>query len=345
MSYPRPLEIELLDPTETLIENALETVKPSGRPLARFQILEAAAAKIGGFPISTLRHVNDQQEPDYLAPIAGVPGLLLNALSKTGIHPALCLAILSRPHLHAMERRSQGVYHTDFRLAQYLALRLQKCTHANFRLIDPACGTGILLVASTLHLSDNSKRLRDHLLAETLCGMDLSPLALRGARLALASLTSDVRVIRSMSSRLRQGDSLLSGLEAWKDIAPEGFDVVVGNPPWEKLRLTRHEWLKANGIKRHYGDEYAAGNLLNGLHVRRNEMSLYMSTLQSKYKLQGDGEHDLYKLFLELSLCIGRPGGEVALLLPGGVYSLTRYDCAPGIYFWFVLKGFPNRFR
>lgn len=318
MSYPRPLELELLDHAETLIENALGTVRPSGKPRARFQILETAAAQIGGFPVSTLRHANDRQEPDYLAPIADVPGLLLHALSKTGIHPSLCLAILSRPHLYAMERRSQGAYHTDFRLAQYLALHLQKRTQANFRLIDPACGTGILLVASALHLSGNSKRLRDHLLAETLCGMDLSPLALRGARLALASLTSDVCVIKSLSSRLRQGDSLLSGLDIWKDIAPDGFEVVVGNPPWEKLRLTRHEWLKANGIKRHYGDAYAAGSLLNGMHVRRNEMSLYMSTLQSKYKLQGDGERDLYKLFLELSLCIGRPGGEVALLLPGG---------------------------
>jgi len=318
MSYPRPLELELLEPSETLIENALRTVRPSGRPLARFQILEAAAAKIGGFPLSTLRNANDRQEPDYLAPIADVPSLLLHALSKTGINPSLCLAILSRPHLYAMERRSQGAYHTDFRLAQYLALRLEKRTQANFKLIDPACGAGILLVASVLCLSGNSKRLRNHLLAEAICGMDLSPLALRGARLALASLTNDGCVIKSMSGRLRQGDSLILGLEAWKDIAPGGFDVVVGNPPWEKLRLTRHEWLKANGVKRHYGDEYASGGLLNSMHVRRNEMSLYMSTLQSKYKLQGDGEHDLYKLFLELSLCIGRPGGEVALLLPGG---------------------------
>jgi len=47
-------------------------------------------------------------------------------------------------------------------------------------------------------------------------------------------------------------------------------------------------------------------------------MSQYMKSLQSKYNLQGNGEHDLYKLFLELSLCMARPGGEVAILLPGG---------------------------
>ena len=316
MSYPRPLELELLKPSETLIENALGIVKPAKRSLARFQILEAAAAKIGGFPLRALRSAEDSE--DYLAPLANVPVLLLKTLSKTGIHPSLCLAILSQPRLYAMERRSQGVYYTDFRLAQYLASRLQNRTKANFRLIDPACGTGVLLVASAIHFSDNSKRLRDHLLAEVLCGMDLSPLALRGARLALASLTSDGCVIKSMSGRLREGDSLLSGIEAWKDVAPGGFNVVVGNPPWEKLRLTRHEWLKANGIKRHYGDEYVTESLLSGIHARRNRMSLYMRTLQSRYKLQGNGEHDLYKLFLELSLCMARPGGEVAILLPGG---------------------------
>jgi hypothetical protein len=36
-------------------------------------------------------------------------------------------------------------------------------------------------------------------------------------------------------------------------MAPEGYDAVIGNPPWEKVKLSRHEFLKYSGAKRHYG--------------------------------------------------------------------------------------------
>src|SRR5690606_38494077 len=79
-----------------------------------------------------------------------------DAIERSPIHPALALSALAREALHERNRKNTGAYHTDFRLALRLAqLAAPKLTHES-KVIDPACGAGILLAALT----------------QAVCGMD-----------------------------------------------------------------------------------------------------------------------------------------------------------------------------
>jgi len=116
-----------------------------------------------------------------------------------------------------------------------------------------------------------------------------------------------------MQARWRCHDSLFQGEEE-----SEKYDVVIGNPPWEKVKLTRHEFLKANGACRHYGSDYA-GIDHGSFAQHRTDVSRYGALLATRYPLLGTGEPDLYKAFLELFLRLVRPGGAVSVLVPAGL--------------------------
>ena len=50
----------------------------------------------------------------------------------------------------------------------------------------------------------------------------------------------------------RVQDSLIAEPLFWKELSNDGFDFVIANPPWEKLKLTKHEYQKDKGVERHY---------------------------------------------------------------------------------------------
>ena len=116
-----------------------------------------------------------------------------------------------------------------------------------------------------------------------------------------------------MVSRWRCHDSLLVDNAPWGE-----FDVVLGNPPWEKIKLTRHEFVKANGGARHYGDDYAK---LDGdvFASQRADVARYGNALAVRYPLLGRGEPDLYKAFLEVFLKLARQQGCISVLVPAGL--------------------------
>jgi hypothetical protein len=234
-------------------------------------------------------------------------------MTKAPIAPALALAALARPALTAAERRTSGAYSTDFRLARYLAEGAAPRLVAGAQVIDPAAGTGILLVAASLVACGDDRRRRAAWLAESVTAWDRSAEALRGARLALASLTDDLDAVEAMVARWRAHDSL--GVER---AACAGYDVVLGNPPFEKLKLTRHEFLKAGGGARHYGDDYRGLDDARFI-AEREDVGRYAEDLARRYPLLGRGEPDLYKAFLELFLRLARPRGCVAALVPAGL--------------------------
>ena len=125
--------------------------------------------------------------------------------------------------------------------------------------------------------------------------------------------------IKRLLSHLRQEDSLVQIGFLWKDIAPGGFDVIIGNPPWEKLKVSRHELLTAQGDERHYGAEYQTDFPDELLTNARKNIAEYTTYLDAMYDRQGKGERDLYKLFTELAIKLTRPGGRILLLVPAGL--------------------------
>jgi hypothetical protein len=72
-----------------------------------------------------------------------------------------------------------------------------------------------------------------------------------------------------------------------------GFDVVIGNPPWEMLR----------GERGTAGDSAALTSFARSSGV---------------YTWQGDGQANLYQLFLERAIALTRTAGRVAIVLPSG---------------------------
>jgi hypothetical protein len=80
-----------------------------------------------------------------------------------------------------------------------------------------------------------------------------------------------------------------------------GFDVVLGNPPWDVLRADT-------------GNDAARQRT-------RHEQTARLRFLRDAgiYRYQGGGHPNCYQLFLERALQLTRPGGRVAMILPSGL--------------------------
>lgn len=290
---------------------------------ARAQILEAASARIGGFDREgyfALRGVVPLYGLDLDEAARGV----VAALSRCPLPPPLALAALARPEQHIVAQKKAGAWYTDWRLAGFLVAAIEaRQGIPTPRILDPACGSGTLLVAAVLHLAGADRELRSLLLSRCVFGSDLDPAAIRGATLALASLTSDLAVVGALAHHLRCGDALVDSDGLWSDIGgPAGprFDILVGNPPWERLRITRHEHHATRGSETHYGDALPDDDdSVEALREARADMSAYVARLGELYEFQGTGDPDLYKLFTELAAGLLAEGGQLAWLLPGGI--------------------------
>ena len=301
-------------------EAAIEAVigQRSDGPELRLQLLEAVAARLGGFDLEAFQSRFDVTPIERPALLLDQAREVVKCLDHTGIHPALGLSALARETLDRTVRRARGAYHTDFRLAHFLAQGTKTKLYPGVRVLDPACGAGILLTAVSILACRSDRILASEWLRRSVYAADLSALALRGALLALAALTDDLDAVQAMRGNWRTQDSLLAPDEIWDSMARDGFDVVVANPPWEKVKLTRHEFIKARGGDRHYGASYT-GDALAGYESARSQKARLAGALVSRYPSLAHGEPDFYVAFTELVLRLTRVGGRGALIVPGGL--------------------------
>lgn len=317
MSAPRPIETDYLAAAEAALTSAVASLGDQDTYELRLQILEATAARFGGFDLGSFHkafgirpRISAAQLLDRAAPVAA-------AIERTPIHHALALSALAREALCEKDRKTTGAYHTDFRLAERLAqLAAPTLTHVS-KVVDPACGAGILLAALTSAVCGRDRSKTAHWIAHGVYAADLSPNSLRAALLSLSSFTDDLEALRVMRTRWYCGDSLTADRHVWAEMAPSGFDAVIGNPPWEKVKLSRHEFLKSSGTERHYGAEIEHLDETQFV-SQRNETARYARELLARYPDLGDGEPDLYVAFTDLFFSLCREGGVVAALIPGG---------------------------
>lgn len=310
----KSLEQRLLGPADQLLDQAAADVCPDIEQTdARLTVLEAAAAAVGGWHLEDFWDATNQDRSAMRSDPAPWADKVLASIADTPIPTALALSALSREIVTASQQRTTGAYYTDWRLAELLASTSVPAVRADGPWVDTACGSGVLLAAAAMQMPAGERR--DAVIRDKLAGADLSARALRGALLSVASLTGDLTAIRGFASRLLLQDSLRSST-SWDELAPSGAALVIGNPPWEKLKISRHELAKSQGAARAYGQSY--DNDVDLAH-HRSTLLTYIEQVATGTRLQGRGEHDLYKLFLELGMGIAAEGGILAMLLPAGL--------------------------
>jgi hypothetical protein len=140
-----------------------------------------------------------------------------------------------------------------------------------------------------------------------------------------------------------------------------GFDVVLGNPPWERIKLREKEFfaVRAPEIanaptaaqRRALIDRLSQSNPnLAAQYVgalRRSESEICFICNSERYPLTGKGDVNTYAVFAELTLSLVGRKGRVGLVVPSGIATDFTYreffgkimNCGKLVSFW----DFENR--
>ena len=114
-----------------------------------------------------------------------------------------------------------------------------------------------------------------------------------------------------------------------------GFDAVIGNPPWDRMKLQQVEWfasrrreiamaLRAADRKRMIAEFEKAGDPLVqdfALASERAAAAARVARSSGDYPLLARGDLNLYSLFVERAMTLVKPDGMVGLLVPSGIAS------------------------
>jgi Alw26I/Eco31I/Esp3I family type II restriction m6 adenine DNA methyltransferase len=273
------------------------------------------------------------------------------------------------------KRKQSGIYYTpeflvDHLVRATLGKKLEACKSPQealrLRVLDPACGSGTFLVRAFdefrhWYLVREKKNgnggsdgevpglpaFLDSVLENCIYGIDIDPRAARLAKLNLFLRAIDTPN-RLPKLKIIQKNSLLNdgGFRNSFEIARDfplvaeagGFDVIIGNPPWERFEIKTQEFFEQfdEGFK-DLGTKQAkkrAEELLTRAHIKQDwqiknaEYTALASHYQSAYKFQVDGARknmsghtDLYKLFTERAYQLAKEGGMVGLVVPSGIYT------------------------
>ena len=133
-----------------------------------------------------------------------------------------------------------------------------------------------------------------------------------------------------------------------------GFDVVVGNPPWNKVKFEMPSFLALHdpgiqglrsGIERDkqaeqlFKDKPWLRQEIEDIQERIEEQRKFFRT-ENGYSLQGSGDTDLYKLFCERYASVAGREGFMGVVLPRVAFL---NDGSRGFRRWFFKDCRPNR--
>lgn len=232
---------------------------------------------------------------------------------------------------------------------------------------DPACGSGAFLIRAYDAMDAHYKAvvhglggagfpreelgliedaIPDLILANNLYGVDLSREGVEITQLALWIRSARVgKTLMDLSKHIVHGNSLVTDPAVdphaldWAKAFPQvfavgGFSCIIGNPPWERVKLEEREFfgvgspeiaMAANAADRQ--------RLIEKLETENPDLYERYLTAQAgakrtldyvrrrdaQFPLTGKGDVNLYMLFAELASRIVEPQGRVGLLLPSGI--------------------------
>ena len=126
----------------------------------------------------------------------------------------------------------------------------------------------------------------------------------------------------------------------WQNARPEGgFDAVIGNPPWDRIKLQEVEWFATRSPDLARAPTAAARHAARHAAVRRlrdagdplaaafddakNRADQLGNVVRASghYPLLGGGDINLYSLFVERAMHLIKPDGLIGLLTPSGIYA------------------------
>ena len=122
----------------------------------------------------------------------------------------------------------------------------------------------------------------------------------------------------------------------WQSTCPEGgFDAVIGNPPWDQIKLQEVEWFATRDPELALAPTAAArGKGIQQLRKKGSSLAAEFDDAKHRadrlgevirasghYPLLSGGDINLYSLFVERAMNLIKPNGFVGLLIPSGIYA------------------------
>ena len=149
-------------------------------------------------------------------------------------------------------------------------------------------------------------------------------------------LWGDARSIAHRESFLHWEVAFPGVWRGWQDTRPDGgFDAVIGNPPWDRIKLQEVEWFATRApdialaptaatrramIRELRGQGDPLVDDFDAAKARADGMGQLVRG-SGHYPLLGGGDINLYSLFVERAMGLVRPDGFVGLLTPSGIYA------------------------
>ncbi len=206
-------------------------------------------------------------------------------------------------------------------------------------LLDFLCGLGWLTAGM-------KKRAKDSLLNPLVAALAADPdnayrLLSRGPEDGAVSdgfarIWNDAIAIAQRESFLHWEVAFPGVWHDWQDERPAGgFDAVIGNPPWDRIKLQEVEWFATRAPDIALAPTAAARRTMVR-ELRELEDHLVDDFDEAKeradglgqlvrgsghYPLLGGGDINLYSLFVERAMGLVKPDGYVGLLTPSGIYA------------------------
>ena len=152
----------------------------------------------------------------------------------------------------------------------------------------------------------------------------------------LAPIVQEARALTARESFFHWQTAFPGIWTDWDESKPKGgFDAVIGNPPWERIKLAQIEWFalrdpeiaKAEkaAIRRELAVAMAASGTALAREFREAEEQASGSAATARacgdYPLLSKGDINLYSLFVERAVQLLSPAGAVGLLVPSGIAS------------------------
>ncbi len=203
-------------------------------------------------------------------------------------------------------KKEKGVVYTPFEIKEYI---IQKCFVTDFApfTIDPACGCGSFLVTAAEQIHSKYNLTYVEIINNYIFGVDIDENAIRKTKLLLTLLACQNGEFEACEFNLFCSDMLnKKTLTKLKKKCPDGFDCVIGNPPY----------------------------------VRSRNMSENAKQFLNDWETSSIGNVDLYIPFFEVGLSILNHNGVLGYITPNGYIQGVN---GRGLRNYLINKKYPIR--